>query len=179
MFTFSSPLLNEAGAKQKKKVTVVDSSHVPTYSHQIHGYYLALSACCRSDGNLVCTCWKLCIWFCVITAFSSCQIFKPHLKPYTGRTVQRRDLCERTSIGLWLFLCYKKGWKCLKWRGQCQSNCGLPWFILCNNFNSVFFQMLTFYLWESTADVQPVMINSLFFFFILFDIFATVKYHTA
>lgn len=82
---------------------------MPTSFHQTHDNYLTLSACSRPGGNCSMYAWKALHRICVTIAFSSRQVFKPHLKPYTSWTVQRQDLRWRTSIGVCYSFLRKRG----------------------------------------------------------------------
>ncbi len=80
---------------------------------------------------------------CVIIALSSRQVFKPHLKPYTGRTVQRLTRFALTHIN-WVIFFLRKKREMLEIykRGRGINHIVTsPDFILCNNnYNRVFFR---------------------------------------
>lgn len=80
--------LQRGNWRKGEPIILVDSSKV-CLNILTRGSYLALSACSRPDGNPSVYMLKALHPVCIIIAFSSRQVFKPHLKPYTGRTVQR------------------------------------------------------------------------------------------
>lgn len=102
--------LHWVNLRKGEPIPVVDSSNVCLHILTRHGVTtFFLSACSRPDGNIRMQMLNALHLICVSTAFSSRQVFKPHLKPYTGRTVKRQDFAVMHINWSFSFVVQKKG----------------------------------------------------------------------
>lgn len=131
--------------------------------------------CLHAPGlteTLVCTCWKLCKDLCFLLwfFFLSKWVFKRHLKPYTGWTVQIQDLCLRLTIGVSSFFWRKKKKMLENQKSGVEKSIELwlPPVLFCVTTTIMYFSDANFlFLRVNNADVLSMMFFLFLFCFYL------------